>query len=251
MPAGIAHAPGGIPLQGLIFKLGLGEPEDKVVPVPFVSVLLHAFPDAYRQILLVVVVEHIVAGQLGGIEVDVASGLIGVAGVQKSGDDLNILVNAAGGGLDGVRALDIELPAVVKEGVGVIPGDLHDGLVLPAGALEHLVLAGVGVGAQVAHIGDVHYPVHTVSGVAEVFLQDVLHDIAAEIADMGEMIHRGAAGIHFHMAGRVGFQLFFLMRGGIVEIHIRRSFPFLLLLILFPAERCGGSWRSSDPEWGS
>ena len=38
-------------------------------------------------------------------------------------------------------------PAVLEEGVGVELGDLHDGLVLPLGALEHLVLAGVRVGA--------------------------------------------------------------------------------------------------------
>ena len=48
VPAGIAHAPGGIPLQGLILKLGLGEPEDEVVLVALVGVLLHALPDARR-----------------------------------------------------------------------------------------------------------------------------------------------------------------------------------------------------------
>ena len=76
---GIAHAPGGIPLQGLVLKLGLGEPQHKVVLVALVRVLLHALPDAHGQILLVVVVEDIVPLQLGGVKVNVAAGHIGVA----------------------------------------------------------------------------------------------------------------------------------------------------------------------------
>ena len=84
MPAGIAHAPGGIPLQGLVLEFGLGEPEDEVVLVPLVGVLLHALPDAYRQVLLIVVVEDIIALQLGGVEINVAAGQVGVALVQQA-----------------------------------------------------------------------------------------------------------------------------------------------------------------------
>ena len=219
VPAGIAHAPGGVPFQGLILELGLGEPEDKVVAVALVGVLLHALPDAHGQVLLVVVVEDIVPLQLAGVEIHVAPGHIGIAGVQQAGDDPDIVVNEAGGGLDRVGALDVQLAAVLEKGVGVIPGDLHDGFVLPPGALEHLVLALVGVGGQVAHVGDVHDPVDAVSGVAQVFLQHVLHDIAAEVADVGKVIHRGAAGVHLHMAGGVGLELLFPMGGGIIQIH--------------------------------
>ena len=100
--------------------------------------------------------------------------------------------------------LDVQLAAVVKEGVGVELGDLHDGLVLPLGALEHLVLAGVGVGGQVAHVGDVHDPVHVIAVLAQELLQHVLHDIGAQVADVGEVVHRGAAGVHLHMAGGCG-----------------------------------------------
>ena len=131
MPPRVAHTPGGIPLEGLILELGLGEPEDKVVLIALVGVLLHALPDAHGQVLGVVVVEDIVALQLGGIEVHVAPGLVGVAGVDELGDDLDILRDAAGGGFHHVGALDVELGAVVKECVGVEAGDVHDGLVLP------------------------------------------------------------------------------------------------------------------------
>ena len=114
VPAGVAHAPRGVPFQGLILELGLGEPEDEVVPVALVGILLHALADADGQILLVVVVEDIVALELAGVEIDVAAGLIGIAGVEQLRDDPDIVVNEAGRGLDDVGALDVELAAVLE-----------------------------------------------------------------------------------------------------------------------------------------
>ena len=70
-----------------------------------------------------------------------------------------------------------------------------------------------------AHVGDVHDPVHVVAGIAQELLQHVLHDVAAQVADVGEVVHRGAAGVHFHMAGGVGRELLFLMGSGVVKIH--------------------------------
>ena len=130
----------------------------------------------------------------------------------------------AGWTVSGRLMFSVQLAAVLKEGVGVELGDLHDGLVLPLGALEHLVLAGVRIGAQVAHVGDVHDPVHVVAAVAQEFLQHVLHDVGAQVADVGEVVYRGAAGVHLHAAGGVGPELLFLVGGGIVQIHIRCSF---------------------------
>ena len=224
VPAGVAHAPRGIPLQGLILELGLGEPQHKVVLVALVHVLLYALPDAYGQILLVVVVEHVVPLQLAGVEVHVAAGHIGVALLQQAGDDADVVINEPRGGLHHVGALDVQLAAVLEEGIGVELGDLHDGLVLPAGALEHLVLALVGIGGQVAHVGDVHDPVHIVAHIAQVLLQHILHDVAAEVADVGKVIHRGAAGIHLHVARRVGPELLLLMGGRIIQIHSQAPF---------------------------
>ena len=219
MPAGIAHTPRRIPLQRLILKLGLGEPEDEVVLVPLVGVLFYALTDADSQILLVVVIKDIITLELAGVEIHVAAGKIGVAGVQQLGDDLDIVIDQAGGGLNGVRPLDIQLAAVVKESVGIVLGHLHDGLVLPVSALEHFILAFVSVRGQMAHVRDVHDTVDAVAGIAQELFQHVLHDIAAEVADVGEVIHRGAAGIHFHMAGGVGGEFSFLMGSGVVKIH--------------------------------
>ena len=219
MPAGIAHTPRRIPLQRLILKLGLGEPEDEVVLVPLVGVLFYALTDADSQILLVVVIKDIITLELAGVEIDVAAGKVGVAGVQQLGDDLDIVINEAGGGLHHVRAFDVQLAAVIKEGIGIVLGHLHDGLVLPVSTLEHLILAFVSVRGQMAHVRDVHDTVDAVAGIAQKLFQHVLHDIAAEVADVGEVIHRGAAGIHFHMARCVGGEFGFLMGGGVVKIH--------------------------------
>ena len=231
VPAGIAHAPRGVPLQCLILKFGLGEPEHEVVFAALVQVLFHALPDAHGQVLLVVVVKDVVMVQLTGVKIHVAAGKVGVAGVHQPGDDLDIFVDAAGGGLDGVRSLDVELGAVLEKGIGVELGDLHNGLVLPFGTLEHLILAGVRVGAEVSHVGDVHDPVDAVSGIAQEFLQHILHDIAAQVADMGEVVHRGAAGIHFHVAGGMGLEFLFPMGRRIVQIHLRQSSLSFLSLV--------------------
>ena len=224
VPAGIAHAPGGIPLQGLILELGLGEPQHKVVLVALVHVLLHALPDAYGQILLVVVVEHIVPLQLARVEVDVAAGEVGVAGVKQPGDDLDIVVDEAGGGLHDVGTLDVELLAVGKEGVGIELRDLHDGLVLALGALEHLVLALVGVARKVADVGDVHDAVDAVACEAEVLLQHILHDVAAQIADVGKVIDSRAAGVHLDVVRGMGLELFLFVGGRIIEVHTETPF---------------------------
>ena len=170
------------------------------------------------------VIEDIVTVQLGGVEIHVAPGHIGIALVQQGGDDLDILIDAAGGGLDHVGPLDVQLLTVLEKGVGVILGDLHHRLVLPAGALEHLVLAGVCVAGQVAHVGDVHHPVHVVPVVAQELLQHVLHDIGAQVSDVGKVVHRGAAGVHLHMAGGVGLEGLLLVGGGIIQKHDILSF---------------------------
>ena len=54
VPAGVADAPRGIPLERLILKLGLGEPEHKVVLVALIAVFLDAFADADSEIVRVV-----------------------------------------------------------------------------------------------------------------------------------------------------------------------------------------------------
>ena len=213
VPAGVANTPGGIPLQCLILEFALGKPQHEVVPIALVGIFLHTFPHAYGQILFIVVVEDVVPLQLGGIKVHVAPCLIGEALFQQGCNDLDILVNAPRCRLHRVRLLNIQFPAVFKEGVRVILGNFHHRLVLPAGTLQHLILAGVGIAGQMSHIGNVHHPVHGVALIAEEFFQHILHDIAAQIADVRKMIHRRSAGVHFHMTGGMGHKRCLLMGG--------------------------------------
>ena len=156
MPAGVADAPRGIPLERLILELRLRKPQDEVVLVALVAVLLNALAHADREVFLVEVVENIIFLELGGVKIHVAAGKIGVAGVHELGDYLDVLVDAVRRRLDDVRRLDVELGAVGEERAGIEFRDLHDGLVLALCALEHLVLAFVGVRGQVADVGNVH-----------------------------------------------------------------------------------------------
>ena len=64
MPAGITDTPGGIPLQSLVFKLGFGEPEDKVILVTLVGIFFNAFAYADGEIFFVKVIKYIVAIKL-------------------------------------------------------------------------------------------------------------------------------------------------------------------------------------------
>ena len=216
VPARIADAPGRIPFERLILELGLGEPEDEVVFVLLVLVLLHTLAHADGEVFLVVIVEDIVALELARVEIDVAAGEVGIAGVKELRDDLDVVVDETRRGLDNIRTLDVELAAVSKEGVGIVLGDLHDGLVLALGALDHLVLALVGVAREVADVGDVHHAVHAVTRKAQILFQHVLHDVGAQIADVGKVVHGRAAGVHLHMVRRVGLEFFLFMGRGIV-----------------------------------
>lgn len=85
--------------------------------------------------------------------------------------------------------------------------------------LEHLVLPGVPIGSEVAYVGDVHDALDVVALIAQKLLQHVLHDIAAQIADVGKVVHRRAAGVHFYNVRMVGDELVFAVGGGIVQIH--------------------------------
>ena len=145
VPAGVADAPGGIPLEGLVLELALRKPEDEVVLVALIGVLLHALAHADVEVVRVEVVENIVALELGGVEVDVPAREVGVAGVHELRDNLDVLVDAVVAGSTTSGVLMFSLAQSGEEGVGVELRYLHDGLVLALRALEHLILAGVGV----------------------------------------------------------------------------------------------------------
>ena len=219
MPTGVANAPGGIPFQRLVFKLRLGKPEDKVILIALIGILFHTFPYAGSQIFLIMVIEDIVLIQGRGIKIHIAAYEIGFAGVQKLLNHLDIAVDTVGGRLHHIGALDIQLVAIGKESIGIKARDVHNGLIFPLGSLDHFILAGIGIGCQMAHVGDVHNTLDIIAGIAKGLLQHVLHDIGPQVADMGIVVHRRTAGVHLHQVGIIGNEQLFLVGQRIIQIH--------------------------------
>ena len=219
VPAGIADAPGRVPFERLILELGLCKPQNEVVLVALVYVLLNALAHAYIKIVGVKVVENIVAFKLRGVEINVAAGKICIARVHELGDDLDILVDAVCCRLNNVGGLDVELCAVGEECVGVELCYFHYGLVLALCALEHLVLALVGVAREVADVGNIHNALNVIADVAQILFKNVLHDVRAEVSDVRKVVHRRATGVHLDYIRMIGNKVLFLSCCRIIKLH--------------------------------
>ena len=219
MPAGIADTPGRVPFERLILELGLRKPQDEVVLVALVYVLLNALAHADVEIICVKVVENIVALKLRGVEINVAAGKICIARVHELGDDLDILIDAVCCRLNNVGGLDVELCAVGEKRIGVELRNLHDGLVLALCALEHLVLALVGVAGKVADVGNIHNAFDVIADVAQILFKNVLHDVRAEVSDVRKVVHRRAAGVHLDYIRMIGNKVLFLSCCRIIKLH--------------------------------
>src|SRR5699024_6226972 len=97
VPAGVAYAPGGVPLEVLVLSLVLSEADVAVVPFALDCVVINARTDAYIQIQDVVVIENIVPLQIDEVEVNMTDDLKGVDVVEQVGDELVMNVDAAAG----------------------------------------------------------------------------------------------------------------------------------------------------------
>ena len=133
------------------------------------------------------------------------------------------------GWLHDLRPLDVQLLTVGEKGIRIEFGDLHHRLVLALGALKHLVLTGIGVGREVSDIRDVHHAFDRIAEIAQALFQHVLHDIAAQVADVRKVIDRRSAGVHFHKGRIVGNKQFLFVAQRIVKIH------FIFPPVVFPA----------------
>ena len=65
-------------------------------------------------------------------------------------------------------------------------------------------------------VGDVHDAQYVIACVAQVFFQHILHDIGAQVADVGVVIDGRAAGIHLHLARLVGGELHAAVAEGVI-----------------------------------
>ncbi len=219
MPPRVANSPGAVPLELLVLKLGLCEPQHKIRLIALVLVGLNAVPHAHRQILGVLIPENVVMLQPGRVKVHIAPGYIRAAFVQQGLHHLNKVAYAGGCRHDRSGLSDVELRAVLKEGLCIHVRQLQHGFMLLPGPLEHLVLPGVRVRGQVPYVGNIHHPVHPVPLVLQGLFQHVLHDIGAQVTYMRPPVDRGPAGVHLHDARLIGGKIFLLHGKGIRQLH--------------------------------
>jgi len=98
---------------------------------------------------------------------------------------------------------DVEIGEVGLERGGVMRGDVPDRLGRGAGGGFHLVVAGVGVGGQMADIGDVDDMGERIALPGQRAAQRVGEDIGAQVADVGVIVDRRAARINADAPGGV------------------------------------------------
>ena len=67
-----------------------------------------------------------------------------------------------------------------------------------------------------ANIGYVHDALDVIAEVAQILFKNVLHDVGTEVADVGKVIYRGAAGVHLDDVGMVGDKLVLGSGSGII-----------------------------------
>ena len=219
MPSGIAHTPGGIPFQGLVFEFGLCEPQNEVRLVALVVIGFHIIPDADGQVFFLKVLENIILFQLACIKIDIFTGTVSIAVLKKLFNNADKFINASGGGLHYVRRFDVQLRAVIEKRVCIELRDFHDGFILALRTLEHFVFACVSVTGKMSDVGNVHDTQHIQTGIAQVFFENILHDVGAEVADMRIVVNGRSAGIELNFSGLVRNELFLQMRKGIVQKH--------------------------------
>ena len=211
VPSGAAFAPGGGPAR--LAGLG-GLPQREVHRV----LLQLAGGDARAglQLLERLVGELAVFRIAARAEVDVAIlGGVGVALLHKRFDDGEDLADVLGGERvhgggahvqpGGVHAVFVDVFARNREVVGAFLVRAADDLVVNVG--------------EILHERDLH------AAVFEIAAEHVEHADGAGVADVDEVVDRGAAGVNLRLARRDRHKLLFPARKGVVDFHVTLS-PF-------------------------
>ena len=117
------------------------------------------------------------------------------------------LFDMVGGNSPFCRLADVEAVYVQPIGLGIIFGDIPGRLAGLGGGFFHLVVPCIGVGGQMADIGDVDDMGKPVPLPTQRPAQQIGKNISAHIADMLIIIDRRAAGIDPCFAGMDGHEL--------------------------------------------
>ena len=221
VPAGETNAPRAVPFHGALLVLRAELPQSEVG-----SVVLFAHVDAasLAEVFHVEACKVGIARELEAVEVNAVARAVGVALFFERLHQVNLFLDVLRGRRPAGRFLDVEAVPVGHESVGVELRDVPNGLAFAGCALFHLVVARVSVACEVAHVGDVHDVVHLVAVVVERTDQEVFENVSAEVADVGEMVHRRAATVHAH--GGNAFRKcenFFLTRCSVVELKCHKA----------------------------
>ena len=193
MPARIPPPPGTVPNERLIFKLALGKPEDKVVGVALVFIYSGSRPRL--EIVDAEQGKFAVGREFGNIKVEISPGKIGEAVLFNALDKGNHFGYMLGGLADDGGAADAHPVSVGKKSLGVQFGDLQYAFAPLTGALYHFVVALVVVAGKMPHVGNIHYMGDVKTGAAQGAYQNIVKHIGPQIADVGVIVHRGAAAV--------------------------------------------------------
>ncbi len=235
VPAGEAPAPRAVPFHLPLLARGRELPQREVGRVALLAQVDAPAPFETGEIEAR---EMAVVGQAAGVEVDAVGGAVGVALRLDVGDELDLLGDVVGRAAEHRRRLEVQRLHVREERVGVHLRDLPRRLAGAARALLHLVLAGVGVGRQVADVGDVHHVPDAVAVPLEHALQQVLEQERAEVADVLVVVDGRAAGVEADFAG--GLQRLERAQGArvvVVEVQGGRHAPVRRSQMKPPAHR--------------
>ena len=199
VPARRAPAPRGIPAQHPALAGLLRAPQREV---GLAAAAFHVLQPGRLQLPLGAHLGQLaVARVLGGVEVQARGELVGEAVPLKLPGELDHLRHVGAGPRVLVGGQDVQRGGVDEEGVGVEGGDIHHRTPLAGRRDLQLVLAGVGVGDRVPHVGDVHDVLHRDAPPAERAAQRIGEHVRAHVAQVRERVHGRPAAVH---AGHFG-----------------------------------------------
>ena len=201
VPAGRAPAPRGVPAQHAAPSRLLGAPQREVGLAAAARHVLD--PGGFALALGVQLGQLPVAGVLGGVEVQAGRQAVRVAALLQGGRELDHLRHVGAGPRVLGGGQDVQRGQVVEEHPGVELGDLQHRTPFPGRGHLHLVLAGVGVGDRVPHVGDVDHVPDADALPAQRAPHGVGEHVGAHVAQVLVGVHGRAAAVHAgHVAGR-------------------------------------------------
>jgi hypothetical protein len=153
VPAGRTPAPRGVPAHHPALARLFGPPQREVGLAAAALDVLD--PGRFQLPLGVHLGQRPVTGVLGGVEVQAGRQPVGEALSFQLGRELDHLRHVGAGPGVLIGGQDVQRGGVDEEDIGVERGDVQHRTVLAGRGHLELVLAGVGVGDRVPHVGDV------------------------------------------------------------------------------------------------